>query len=102
MLIESATKISARYPALYFRAIQRLRTSAEFSFYHHPGNYSKVVVSWGWTGRAKEEAEKHSIQLWDFRDLLSEIAASSKRKRVYFTDDTLRTLQLFARSMEHH
>lgn len=61
-------------------------------------NYSKVIVSWGWEAAVKDKAGNHGIQLWDFRNILKEIAASSERKRIYFTDDTLRTLQLFARA----
>jgi hypothetical protein len=64
------------------------------------GQYSKIIVSWGWEEEAKKEAEKHAIQLWDFRKILSEIATSFEEKRIYFTDDTLRTLQLFARSVK--
>jgi hypothetical protein len=63
-----------------------------------PGQYSKIVVSWGWEVAASDEAANHGIELWDFRDILKEIAASSEKKRVYFTDDTLRTLQLYARA----
>ena len=61
-------------------------------------SYSKIIVSWGWEPAVKNEADRFGIQLWDFRDILREIAASSERKRIYFTDDTLRTLQLFARA----
>jgi hypothetical protein len=61
-------------------------------------DYSKVIVSWGWETAVKDKADNHGIQLWDFRNILKEIAASSERKRIYFTDDTLRTLQLFARA----
>ena len=61
-------------------------------------NYSKIIVSWGWEPTVKDEADNHGIQLWDFRNILKEIAASYESKRIYFTDDTLRTLQLFARA----
>lgn len=66
----------------------------------HPGNYTRVIVSWGWTPDASETAKAHQVVLWDFRDLLTEIATEFKEKRTYFTDDTLRTLHLFARSQE--
>jgi len=81
-----------------FGAKQVLETLKRYGF--HPGKYSKVIVSWGWEEKVENEAASHGIQLWDFRDILREIAASSDRKRVYFTDDTLRTLQLFARSVK--
>lgn len=62
------------------------------------GNYTKVIVTWGWTAEAKEEADREGIILWDFRDILKEIAESCRGKKTYFTDDTLRTIQLFLRS----
>jgi hypothetical protein len=34
--------------------------------------------------------------VWDFRDLLLDIAAAHRERRIYFTDDTARTIQLFA------
>jgi len=65
-----------------------------------PGNYSKVIVTWGWEEAARAEAGRRKIQLWDFRDILREIAVAFEKERVYFTDDTLRTLQLFARAQK--
>lgn len=61
-------------------------------------NYTKVIVTWGWTAEAKEEADREGIILWDFRDILKEIAESCRGKKTYFTDDTLRTIQLFLKS----
>jgi len=63
-----------------------------------PGNYKKIIVSWGWTDEAKTQADKAKIILWDFRGLLKEIASMSKDKKTYFTDDTLRTIQLFKKA----
>jgi hypothetical protein len=67
-----------------------------------PGNrrYERVIVTWGATPEAQALAEKHRVQLWDFRDLLRQIAAASKDQRTYFTDDTARTIQLFAMAEE--
>jgi len=62
------------------------------------GNYTKVIVTWGWTKEAKEQADREGIILWDFRKILKEIAESCRGKKTYFTDDTLRTIQLFVRS----
>ena len=62
------------------------------------GNYTKVIVTWGWTAEAKEEADREDIILWDFRDILKEITESCRGKKTYFTDDTLRTIQLFVRA----
>ena len=63
-----------------------------------PGTYHKVIVSWGWTDEAATVAERHGIELWDFRELLREIADSVAAGRTYFTDDTLRTLHLFTKA----
>jgi hypothetical protein len=71
---------------------------ADYGF--KPGNYSKVIVTWGWTGEAALTAKSNNVILWDFRDLLDEIAAASRHQRSYFTDDTIRTLQLYARARE--
>jgi hypothetical protein len=62
------------------------------------GNYTRVIVTWGWTDEAAKEAEREGIALWDFRDILSAIAGTCRGQRTYFTDDTLRTIQLLQRS----
>jgi len=61
-----------------------------------PGNYERIIVTWGATSQAEAIAKQNGIALWDFRDLLAEIAAASKDQKTYFTDDTARTIQLFA------
>lgn len=61
-----------------------------------PGNYKRIIVTWGATTQARSLATKHDIDLWDFRDLLLEIAKAYKEQKTYFTDDTARTIQLFA------
>jgi len=60
------------------------------------GNYSKVIVTWGWQPDVKVLADRHKVQLWDFGKLVSEIAAACRDHKTYFTDDTVRTIQLFA------
>jgi len=75
-----------------------LETLKKYGF--QKGNYSKVIVSWDWEEEVEGEAKRRRIQLWDFRKILQEIAQSFQKKRVYFTDDTLRTLQLFSRTVE--
>ena len=64
------------------------------------GRYSKVIVTWGWTDAAKDQAKQHGIVLWDFRELLRDIGEVFSDVRTYFADDTLRTLQLFAKALE--
>ena len=71
---------------------------SEYGF--EPGNYAKVIVSWGWEDGAKQEADRNNIILWDFRRIMRKIGQSFKSQGVYFTDDTLRTLQLFAKAIE--
>lgn len=61
-----------------------------------PGNYTKVIVSWGWADDVPEAARKLGVELWDFKGILKEIAQRYQSDRTYFTDDTMRTLQLMA------
>jgi len=57
-------------------------------------------VTWGWEEEAKRQADRAGIILWDFRDMMKEIAETFRKKRTYFTDDTLRTIQLFVKAEE--
>jgi len=63
------------------------------------GDYRRIIVTWGWTDEAKNQADAADIELWDFRDVMLEIAKISSA-RSYFTDDTLRTLQLMVKSVK--
>jgi len=63
------------------------------------GNYERIIVSWGWNDSARKQADEAGIKLWDFRDIILEIAENSTGK-TYFTDDTLRTLQLLVKANE--
>jgi hypothetical protein len=63
------------------------------------GNYSKIIVTWGWGEEAKRQADRAGIILWDFRRMIREIAEASHKKRTYFTDDTFRTIQLFVKAL---
>jgi len=69
----------------------------KYGFVH--GNYQRIVVSWGWTEEAEAVADRNGIVLWDFRDILKEIALAHRDKKTYFTDDTARTIQLFAKAI---
>jgi len=62
------------------------------------GNYNRVVVTWDATEDAKKGAEKQGVEIWHFPDLLKAIAEAHTKERKYFTDDTARTIQLFAMS----
>jgi hypothetical protein len=61
-------------------------------------NYTRVIVTWGWTDEAAKEAEHKGIELWDFREILDAIAGACHDSRSYYADDTLRTVQLLQRS----
>ena len=64
----------------------------------NPARAKKIIVTWGWEADAKAIADKEGIILWHFPDLLKELAGACAEGKTYFTDDTLRTLQLFMRS----
>jgi hypothetical protein len=70
---------------------------AEYGF--TKDSHKKVVVTWDWTPDAKAAADSAGIELWDFRQIMREIARSIIDKRSYFTDDTLRTIHLFQRAL---
>jgi hypothetical protein len=77
-----------------FAAPGIIETLAKYGF--EQGAYQKVIVSWGWEEPVEVEAEAQGIQLWHFADILKAITETFKETKVYFTDDTLRTLQLYA------
>jgi hypothetical protein len=62
--------------------------------------YKKVIVIWEWRPGVEEAAAKRGIELWDFRQLMHEIAEHERDKRTYFSDDTVRTLTLFAKALD--
>lgn len=66
---------------------------ADYGF--DPGNYHRVIVTWGWDEAAAAQADGAGIQLWDFPTMMREVAASIRGSQEYFADDTLRTLNLF-------
>ena len=68
--------------------------------YEFNKDYKKVIVTWGWKEDVKKIAIKEKIILWDFRDIIDAIANSMKNNKKYFTDDTLRTLQLYVRAIK--
>jgi len=63
-----------------------------------PSHTKKIIVTWGWEPAAKAIADKEGIILWHFPDLLKELADVCAKGKTYFTDDTMRTLQLFMKS----
>lgn len=102
MLRQRTTQASQRRTVGYFRDRKFTSPSvlAKLAEYGFTGeNYERVIVSWGWTDAAKKQADEAGIELWDFRHIMLEIAKSASG-RTYFTDDTLRTLQLLVKSLE--
>ena len=68
---------------------------SEFGFI--TDNYQRVIVTWGWDPDVPQ-AREQGVLLWDFRGTLQDIAKSSSAKDSYWTDDTMRTLQLMAKA----
>jgi hypothetical protein len=79
-----------------FGAKEVVETLAKYGF--KPGEYKKVIVSWGWIEDVPKAAAELGVELWDFRKIVQEIGGLSQNKQSYFTDDTMRTIQLFAKS----
>jgi hypothetical protein len=71
---------------------------AEYGFVD--SNYKMVIVTWGATEDAIKQAQELDIDVWDFREIIIEIAECHKYTKTYFTDDTARTIQLFAKAIE--
>ena len=63
-----------------------------------PEETQQIIVTWGWEEQAKEIADVHNITLWNFPDLLINLAEACADGKTYFNDDTFRTLQLFIKS----
>ena len=101
VLKQRAKKAGQRRTIGYFRD-RKFNSPGVFSelkkFGFTEGNYSKIIVTWGWEEGAKRQADRAGIILWDFRDMIKEVAETLHKKRTYFTDDTLRTIQLFVKA----
>lgn len=80
-----------------FAAPVVLAKLAEYGF--RTGEYGKIVVAWDWNADAKQQAEEAGIDLWRIGDLMREISTQARSGRSYFTDDTLRTLQLYSMAL---
>jgi hypothetical protein len=81
-----------------FSAPGVLDTLRRYGF--EPGKYTKVIVTWAATDAAKHEAQSQGVDLWYFPKIMAEISGTFKDRRTYFTDDTLRTLHLYAQVRE--
>lgn len=81
-----------------FNIPEVLEELAKYGF--EPGNYQRVIVTWDATDDARELAKGQDIEIWDFPVLLHEIADAHREQRKYFTDDTARTIQLYAMALK--
>ena len=67
--------------------------------YGFDNDYKKIIVTWGWEEGVLQVANENNIELWDFRNIIRELADSIRQNRKYFSDDTLRTLQLYVKAI---
>lgn len=68
--------------------------------YGFSGNYKKVIVTLDWTPEAQLKAIQYNIELWNFNGMLFEIMTFLDDKTSYFSDDTLRTVQLVHKAIQ--
>lgn len=61
-----------------------------------PAAIQRAIVTWGWRDGVQARALAEGVHLWDFRRILRDLGDQFRGKSGYFTDDTLRTLQLYA------
>lgn len=69
---------------------------ADYGF--RPGNYERVIVTWDANDDVIESASSRGMSVVKLTDMLQEIAETTRCDRTYYTDDTIRTLQLMAMS----
>jgi hypothetical protein len=80
-----------------FKTDSVVRKLEEYGF--KPDAHKRIIVTWGWTKDAAAAAREANIELLDFRDIMQQIAQSIEKTRSYFTDDTLRTIGLYAQAL---
>ncbi len=64
------------------------------------GDYMRVIVTDAWTDEAEALAKEYDILLWDFNQIMIELAELCAKTTKYFDDDTLRTIQLLLRAQK--
>jgi hypothetical protein len=69
---------------------------AEYGF--KPGAYTRIVVTWDSTEAARLAAKEAGIEIWSFQEMMHQVANKIRNEQSYFTDDTLRTINLFVRA----
>lgn len=77
-----------------FESASVVEKIADYGF--HPGNYERVIVTWEAADDVIASAKLRDMTVLKMPDMLREIAEATRRDRTYYTDDTIRTLQLMA------
>jgi hypothetical protein len=65
-----------------------------------PGQLRRAIVIWDWKAGVREAAAVANVELWSLPAFMNEIAKKAREGRAYFADDILRTIDLYARSLE--
>lgn len=102
LLKQRVSKSGQRRTLGYFieRKFGLAKVKAELAKYGFvDGAYRNVIVTWDWTPEAQAMAAEAKVDLWSFQEIMREIAATIRHRRSYFTDDTLRTINLFVRAL---
>ena len=61
-------------------------------------NYEKVIVAWDWDPSVVPIATQNGIKLLRFKEILKEMMNVFGKNGSYFSDDTVRLLQLLKKS----
>ena len=61
-------------------------------------NYEKVIVAWDWDPSVVPIATQNGIKLLRFKEILKEMMDVFGKNESYFSDDTVRLLQLLKKS----
>ena len=78
-----------------FGSPEIIKKLEEFGFCE--GQYTRIIVTWGWTLMAKKIADQKGVILWDMRTIFEELVKLCQETKSYSKNDTMRTLQLFVR-----
>lgn len=73
-----------------------LSTLKDYGFYG--SNYEKIIVTWDWESTVQPIAAENGITLIRFKEILTEMLDVFGQKKSYFSDDTVRLLQLLKKS----
>ena len=73
-----------------------ISTLKEYGFSRN--NYEKVIVAWDWDTTVDPIAAKNGIKLLRFKEILKEMMNVFGKNGSYFSDDTVRLLQLLKKS----